>query len=320
MNATMLAVVLDDSGLHLRRDVPRPIPRPGEVTVRVSRAGICETDVQLVRGYMGFRGVPGHEFVGVAQSGRFAGQRVVAEINNACRVCPTCRAGLPNHCPQRTVTGILNHAGGFAEEVAVPECNLHPVPDSVTDDQAVFIEPLAAAFQIPSQMPDLAGQRVFVLGDGRLGQLCAQVLALQDARLTVIGKHADKLELLRRRGLDTALRADITPDRTADVVVDCTGSATGIEDAFRWLRPRGTLVLKTTVAGQPPLSLAPIVIDELRVLGSRCGPFAPAIQALAERTVDVAPLIAARYPLSEALQAFEQVMTQPVLKVLLDVA
>jgi threonine dehydrogenase-like Zn-dependent dehydrogenase len=319
MSRTMRAVVLDESGLHVCAEAQRPTPQPGEVIVRVSRAGICETDVQLVRGYMGFRGVLGHEFVGVAQSGRFAGQRVVAEINNACRTCPTCLAGLPNHCPHRTVTGILNHAGGFAEEVAVPEVNLHAIPDTVTDDMAVFIEPLAAAFQIPAQIPDLAGQRVIVLGDGRLGQLCAQVLALHGTRLTVIGKHVDKLERLRIRGIDTALRGDIEPDRSADIVVDCTGSATGIEDAFRWLRPRGTLVLKTTVAGQPPLSLAPIVIDELRVIGSRCGPFPPAIQALAEGTVDVEPLISARYPLSDAIRAFEHVTTQPVLKVLLEI-
>jgi threonine dehydrogenase-like Zn-dependent dehydrogenase len=316
----MLAVELQAAGLCVRHDCPTPLPGPGEVVLRVRRAGICETDVQLVRGYMGFRGILGHEFVGIAETGRFAGQRVVAEINNACGRCPTCAAGSPNHCPHRTVTGILRHDGGFAEAVAVPEANLHVIPDHVTDDQAVFVEPLAAAFQIPSQIPDLAGQRTIVLGDGRLGQLCAQVLALHGCRLTVVGKHSEKLAILQRRGIETALRSEAEPDRRADVVVDCTGSASGVEDAFRWLRPQGTLVLKTTVAGQQPLSLAPIVIDELRVIGSRCGPFGPAIRALAERTVDVDPLIAARYPLADALAAFEHVTTRPALKVLLDVS
>lgn len=315
----MLAVELQPSGLKVRRDYPWPTPRPGEVIVRVLRAGICETDIQLLRGYMGFRGVLGHEFVGVAESGRFAGRRVVAEINNACGQCPTCLQGFPNHCPHRTVTGILNHDGGFAEAVAVPEANLHAVPDHVSDDEAVFVEPLAAAFQIPLQLPDLRNQRTMILGDGRLGQLCAQVLALHGTQLTVIGKHPDKLALLQQRGIETALRADAAPDRSADIAVDCTGSPTGFEDACRWLRPRGTLVLKTTVAGQPPLSLAPIVIDELRVIGSRCGPFPAAIRALAERTVDVEPLTSARYPLAEAAAAFGQVTTQSTLKVLLNV-
>jgi threonine dehydrogenase-like Zn-dependent dehydrogenase len=315
----MLAAVLTDEGLRVRRDLPEPVPAPGEVLVRVRRAGICETDLQLIRGYMGFRGVLGHEFVGVAESGRFAGQRVVGEINCSCHVCPTCRSGGANHCPHRTVLGILGHDGAFAERVAVPDRNLHAVPDNVPDDHAVFVEPLAAAFQIPAQISDLAGQRVKVLGDGRLGQLCAQVLQLSGARLTVIGKHERKLALLRSRGIETALRQDATPDRTADVVVDCAGSPTGIQDAFAWLRPRGTLVLKTTVAGTPALSWAPIVIDELRVIGSRCGPFAPALRALAEGTVRVEPLIEARHPLAEAAAAIGRVQHESLLKVLLDI-
>jgi threonine dehydrogenase-like Zn-dependent dehydrogenase len=316
----MLAVELQPPGLRVRRDYPWPTARAGEAIVRVTRAGICETDVQLVRGYMGFRGVLGHEFVGIAESGQYAGRRVVAEINNACGRCSTCVGGLPNHCPHRTVTGILNRDGGFAEAVSVPEANLHVVPDNVSDDQAVFVEPLAAAFQIPAQLPELRGQRTVILGDGRLGQLCAQVLALHGARLTVVGKHPDKLALIDRRGIEAVLKDAIEPDRSADVVVDCTGSPTGFEDACRWLRPRGTLVLKTTIAGQPSLSLAPVVIDELRIIGSRCGPFPPAIRALAERTVDVEPLISARYPLAEALTAFERVTLQSVLKVLLTVS
>lgn len=316
----MRAAVLTDAGLSLHHDAPRAVPRDGEVLVRVRRAGICETDVQLIRGYLGFRGVLGHEFVGVAETGRFAGQRVVGEINCSCHTCATCRSGLANHCPHRTVLGILGRDGAFADYVALPERNLHPVPVEVTDDQAVFVEPLAAAFQIPAQIPDLAGQRVLVLGDGRLGQLCAQVLQLSRTRLTVIGKHPQKLAILAGQGIDTGLRGEVLPDRAADVVVDCTGSPTGITDAFAWLRPRGTLVLKTTVAGTPALSWAPIVIDELRVIGSRCGPFAPALAALAVGTIDVAPLISARFSLAEVDRAFEHVRGSAALKVLLDVS
>lgn len=315
----MRALRLAADGLHYCADAPPPQPLPGEDVVRVRRAGICETDLQLVRGYMGFLGVLGHEFVGVAETGRLAGERVVAEINCSCQRCPTCRQGLPNHCPHRTVLGILGHDGAFADEIAVPAANLHRVPDAVADDEAVFTEPLAAAFQIPAQLPLTPAQRVYVLGDGRLGQLCAQVIALHGCRLTVVGKHAEKLRLLAARGVETALLGDLDDVRTADVVVDCTGSPTGVEHALRLLQPRGTLVLKTTVAGRPPLSLAPIVIDEIHVVGSRCGPFAPALAALADRRVDVRPLIQARYPLEEGLAAFAHVAAQPVLKVLLEI-
>ncbi|MDX1970148.1 MAG: alcohol dehydrogenase catalytic domain-containing protein [Planctomycetaceae bacterium] len=316
----MRAAVLTDSGFSLRADAPLPEVGEGDVRVRVLRAGICETDLQLIRGYMGFRGILGHEFVGVAETGGFAGQRVVGEINCSCHACAACRSGLANHCPHRTVLGILGRDGAFADYVSLPERNLHPVPVEVTDEQAVFVEPLAAAFQIPAQIPDLAGRRVLVLGDGRLGQLCAQVLQLAQTRLTVIGKHPHKLAILAGQGIDAGLRGEVLPDRAADVVVDCTGTPSGITDAFLWLRPRGTLVLKTTVAGTPEVSWAPIVIDELQVIGSRCGPFAPALAALAAGTVNVAPLISARFPLEEVDRAFEHVRGSGALKVLLDVS
>lgn len=320
MSRTQRAVVLSDDGLSFRHAHPVPPPLPGEIPVRVLTAGICETDLQLRRGYMHYRGVLGHEFVGIAEAGRFAGQRVVGEINCACRQCPTCREGFPNHCPHRTVLGIFRHDGAFADTVHVPEANLHRVPDEVDNDQAVFVEPLAAAFQLLRQLPDLAGRRVLVLGDGRLGQLCAQVLATTNARLTVIGKHPAKLALLSARGIETALRSDLAPDQRADIVVEATGSPSGLEDAFAWLRPRGTLVLKTTIAGTPALSWAPIVIHEFQVLGSRCGPFEPALKALADGTIDVRPLITARYPLEDALAAFKAVEAREGLKTLLDVA
>ncbi len=315
----MRALHLQDGQLLFDTQSPPLVPADGEVLVRVTRAGLCETDLQLVRGYMAFEGVLGHEFVGVAESGKYARQRVVGEINCSCHRCETCLEGSPNHCPHRTVLGILGRDGAFADYVSLPERNLHRVPDSVSDDEAVFIEPLAAAFRILEQI-EITGRRVLILGDGRLGQLCAQVLSQATNRLTLVGKHASKLQLARNFGIETCERSQRHDRRDADLVVDCTGSPTGIQDAFRWLKPRGTLVLKTTVAGTPPLSLAPIVIDEFHVVGSRCGPFAPAITALEQRAVQVVPLIQARFPLDRALEGFTLAQQQPVLKVLFDVA
>ena len=312
----MRAVLLNDAGLQVAETVV-PIPKPGEVLIRVLKAGICETDLQLVRGYMGFRGILGHEFVGIAESGEYRGRRVVGEINCACNQCDYCLRGLQTHCPNRSVLGILNHDGAFAEFVSVPERNLHLVPENVTDDQAVFTEPLAAAFQIPAQLALNSNQRVIVLGDGRLGNLCAQVIAAAGCRLTVVGKHEGKLKLISSLGIETSNVSAFEYRRDADIVVDCTGSPTGFESALRLLKPRGTLVLKTTVAGVHSLSLAPLVIDEITVVGSRCGPFIPALQALQERRVQVEPLIEATYSLADALPAFERATTQPTLKLLL---
>lgn len=312
----MRAVVLDDDGLSVT-DRPVPEPRPNEVLVRVLQAGLCETDLQLVRGYMGFRGILGHEFVGVAEGGSLRGARVVGEINCSCERCHYCVNGLATHCPHRSVLGILNHDGAFAEFVTVPEKNLHLVPDEVTTDQAVFVEPLAAAFQILEQVNVRRNDRVIVLGDGRLGNLCAQVLAQTGCQLTAVGKHPGKLDRIARRGIATALLGDIELSPQADIVVDCTGSPGGVETALRLLKPRGTLVLKTTVAGKPSLSLAPIVIDEITVVGSRCGPFPPALAALRDQSVDVVSLIEGVYSLDDACAAFERATTSPTLKLLL---
>jgi len=290
------------------------------VLVRVLRAGICETDLQLVLGYMGFRGVLGHEFVGIAHDGAFAGRRVVGEINCSCGGCRTCTAGLPTHCLNRTVLGILNHDGAFADYIAVPQRNLHVVPDQIDTDAAVFTEPVAAAFQIPAQVPVHRSDRVVVLGDGRLGNLCAQVLAGMTSHLLVVGKHRQKLALLNALGIPTVQRSELPRERIADIVVDCTGSESGLPLALEIVRPRGTVVLKTTVAGTQTLALAPIVIDEVTVVGSRCGPFDEALAALQQGRVSVAPLISSRFELSRGIDALEHARTQPVLKVLLDVA
>src|SRR5215207_8131585 len=300
----MRAIVLDNR-VTFQQSRPSPDPRDGEVLVRVSCAGVCETDLQLIKGYMGFHGVLGHEVVGIAESGPFAGRRVVGEINCACWNCETCRSGLPTHCPNRTVLGILNHDGAFADLIAVPERNLHRVPDSVPDDIAVFTEPVAAAFQIPAQLTIAATDRVVVLGDGRLGNLCAQVLASIADDVLVVGKHQEKLAILQRMGLATAMLSDELPPRAADIVVDCTGSDSGLSAALTLVRPRGTIVLKTTVAGTQTLAWAPFVIDEVTLVGSRCGPFDQALTALEKGEVRVQPLISERYDLAKGIDALE---------------
>jgi threonine dehydrogenase-like Zn-dependent dehydrogenase len=315
----MRAIVLDD-GVRFRTSHPAPTPSEEEALVRVSCAGVCETDLQLIKGYMGFRGVLGHEFVGVAESGPYAGRRVVGEINCSCERCDTCRSGLRSHCPNRTVLGILNHDGAFADLIAVPQRNLHLVPDSLPDDVAVFTEPVAAAFQVPAQISIAPDQRVIVLGDGRLGNLCAQVLAARSGRVLVVGKHREKLALLESMGIATAMLSDSLPEREADVVVDCTGSETGLPTALKLVRPRGTIVLKTTVAGAQTLALAPFVIDEITLVGSRCGPFDQALRALERGLVKVQPLISDRLGLSDGLRALERAQAKDVLKVLIEVS
>lgn len=288
--------------------------------VAVLTAGICETDMQLRQGYMGFEGTLGHEFVGIAQSGRFAGQRVVGEINCACNACSVCNAGNPRHCPNRSVIGILNHDGAFADSVYVPDENLHLVPDHVSTDEAVFTEPVAAACRILEQVDIGEETDVVILGDGRLGNLCAQVLKTTECQLLVVGKHQWKLERLNQLGIDTVRLPEFVPSRSADVVVDCTGSTTGFETALRTIKPCGTVVLKTTVAAEQSLHLAPIVIDEIRIVGSRCGPFSPALKLLADGAISVESLISARYPLHEATRAFSHAERADTLKVLFDMA
>ncbi|MCA9050857.1 MAG: alcohol dehydrogenase catalytic domain-containing protein [Planctomycetaceae bacterium] len=314
----MQAVVFDEV-LQYRADFPEPNASGDRIIVDVIQAGICETDLQLCRGYMCFRGILGHEFVGTARSGRFAGQRVVGEINCACGACELCRRGLPTHCSQRTVIGILNHHGAFADCLWVPEQNLHPVPDDISDDQAVFTEPVAAACRIPQQIDLTGNEFVVVLGDGRLGNLCAQVLQHHGCRVTLVGKHDFKLRLARAFGITAERTTDFSGRKCADLVVDCTGSPTGFTDAMSIVRPCGTIVLKTTVAAEQPLHLAPLVIDEIRVVASRCGPFDAALKLLQTDAVQVVPMISARYPLSEAAEAFRRAADKQTLKVLFNV-
>ena len=315
----MRALTLEQDGVVLRTDAPEPALRPGEVPVRVLRAGICDTDLQLIRGYKNFRGVLGHEFVGIAQDGPFEGLRVVGEINCSCWTCATCLAGRSTHCPRRSVIGILDRDGAFADFVAVPQRNLHVVPDTVPTDAAVFTEPVAAAFQIPAQLHVRRRDHVVVLGDGRLGNLCAQVLTRVTDHVLAVGKHDFKLAVLRSLGIETALASDLPDEPMADIVVDCTGSDSGMATALKIVRPRGTIVMKTTTAGAQTLALAPIVVDEVTIVGSRCGPFDQALAALESNDVAVLPLISRRFDLSHGLEALDEAASGSVLKVLLDV-
>lgn len=312
----MLACVFDGSRLHLsEHETPRA--RPGHAVVAVRCAGICNTDLELVRGYMGFSGVLGHELVGTVVEGpaEWLGQRVTSEINFACGVCRVCQRGLGRHCPTRTVMGILGADGALAEAVLVPVANLHAIPDGVSDEAAVFAEPLAAAFEILEQVHVVPGERALVLGDGKLGLLVAMVLHGAGLDVTAVGKHDDKLAHLARLGIATQ-RADAPLAGDADLVVEATGTAAGLARAIALTRPRGTLVLKSTVADKSELHLAPVVIHELTVVGSRCGSFAPALRALGARSIPVEPLISARFPLREALRAFDFAAQRGVLKVL----
>lgn len=318
----MRALSWDGSNLALA-ERPAPEPGAGEARVRVRLAGVCNTDLEIVRGYMGFHGVLGHEFVGEVEDGPegWRGARVVGEINFACHACATCRRGLPRHCPTRRVLGILGADGAFAEHVVLPVANLHRVPDSVRDERAVFVEPLAAAFEILEQVDVPPGARCVVLGDGKLGLLAAQVLAHAGARVRAVGRHPEKLALLGSRDIETRLVSDWDPSAEgADLVVEATGSAAGFALARAATRPRGTLVLKSTLAEQPRIDLAPLVIHEIQVLGSRCGPFEPALDALAAGEIAVAPLVSERLPLARGVEALERAAAPGVLKVLLDCA
>jgi alcohol dehydrogenase len=297
--------------------------RPGEAVIRTVVGGVCATDLELVKGYMGFEGVLGHEWVGVVEDApaqEWIGRRVVGDINAACGACATCRAGRPTHCPNRTVLGIQGRDGAFAERLSLPVDNLHLVPDGVPDESAVFVEPLAAACEILQQIHVRPTDRVLVLGVGRLGQLCARVLALTGAAVTAISRNPARLELLPV-SVGRATLAEVEEDATgvqgADVVVDCTGNPEGLALATRLVRPRGTLVLKTTTHDIGSLTPIPWVIDELTLVGSRCGPFEPALRLLSAGLVDPRPLISAEFGLSDGVEALARAARGDAVKVLL---
>ena len=307
-DSTLKALVLDAGSISLQ-EVPPP-DQTGECRIRVELAGICGTDLQLLDGYAGFRGVPGHEFVGVVESApeserAWIGKRVVAEINIGCGRCDWCRRGVKEHCVSRTVVGIRGRGGAFAELVSVPAGNLHEIPDSIDDQAAVFVEPTAAACRILEQVPIDGQARVAVLGDGRLGLLIAQVITMAAADVTVFGRHDEKLEIGRKLGL-TCHRADspIPDERRFDIVIDSTGRPEGLMRAVELAQPRGIVIMKSTFHGEAPVASAPIVVNEVTLVGSRCGPFARAIELLSTGAVRVQPLVTRVTSLDDYESAF----------------
>lgn len=318
---SLLGLTLQDGALRLNEDLEAPSDQSGEVLLNLRLAGICRTDLELVAGYYPFSGVLGHEFVAEVISGsdQFAGQRVVGEINACCYSCDHCRSGRQNHCPQRTVLGIVGRNGCFSQQFLLPERNLHLIPEHVPDESAVFVEPLAAAFRIVEQVSTNPQQKWLVVGDGRLGQMVARVLKLQGVELTVLGRHSRKLELLQKLGIHTTKEVDavIAESGDFDFAVDCAGNSSGFDLARRSLRPQGTLILKSTYAGSLEMDASACVVDELTVLGSRCGPFQPAIEALASGDIDPRDLLDAEFPLHSGLEAFEKASQKGVMKVLI---
>lgn len=306
------------------RDVLVPAAGPNEALVRIIKSGICNTDLEIARGYAGFEGTIGHEFVGIVEEAgdapELAGRRVVGEINAGCGECPRCIGGDPRHCPKRTVLGIVGRDGAHAEFLTLPSRNLLPLPDSVTDRQAVFAEPLAAAYGITEQVQISQDTRVAVIGDGKLGLLCAMSLAISSDNVTLIGRHPSKLALVESSGIETLTADAVTQSMKGhfDVVVEASGSEPGFLDAVDLVRPRGKIVLKSTFHGTPQWPAARVVVDEITVVGSRCGRFEPALQLLANGTVNVDGLIEDEMPLSDGVRAMERAAKKGSLKVLLD--
>jgi len=311
-----MRAVIFDGELRLQRQQPMPTVPANEALVKIHMAGICNTDIEITRGYKGFNGILGHEFVGTVvecTDAQWIGRRIVGEINAACRTCPTCLRGDDPHCPNRTTVGIYKRAGAMADYISLPIDCLHEVPADVSDEQAVFTEPLAAALEIIQQTHLRPTDRVALVGDGKLGLLIAQVLRLPGCEVTMVGRHPERWNLLHRQGIATC-----RPEQAEgwyDVVVDVTGNPEGLKTSRRLVRPRGRLVMKSTVAAETQLDLTMLVVDEIQLIGSRCGPFPAALRLLQRGLIETAPLITATYPLDDAMTAFAA--SRGTLKVLL---
>ncbi len=317
----MLSVHLENGRVEVRR-IPKPRRPEGFALIRLLAGGICNTDLELQRGYYGFRGTPGHEFVGEvveADSRELTGKRVVGEINLACGRCEWCLRGLGRHCPNRKVLGIVKHPGAFREFLTLPERNLHRVPDRVPSDTAVFVEPVAAACEIVEQVKIPKDAEVAVLGDGKLGLLAGQVLLAHGARVYQFGRHKHKLDIAARAGAHISIAVDgrKLPAAKFDFVVEATGSREGLESAIRMVRPRGTVIMKSTVHDRVAIDTAPAIVNEITLVGSRCGRFEPALRLLASGKVRVDEMISDSMPLSRAPEAFARAAERGVLKVLL---
>ena len=319
----MKAVVFDKE-LKIVNDYKKPVPQKGEALIRVTLAGICNTDYEITKGYMGYSGILGHEAVGIVEEindpdQSLLGKRVVSEISYGCKDpnCPYCAEKLYRHCPGRHTLGIWRKDGCFAEYFTMPLEVLFEVPDNVDDKQAVFVEPLAAACEITEQLHIKPFEKTVVLGDGKLGLITALTLNAQNIDVILVGKHQNKLDIAKAQGVETSLLENFEIEKKYDVVVEATGSISGFETAMALTKPRGTLVLKSTVAASKEFNLAPIVIDEITVLGSRCGQFGAALRLLKSHKIDFTPLISAEYPVDKAIEAFEANKQKETLKVLL---
>lgn len=309
-----------DNGVVSVRTAPRPKRPEGFALIRLLLAGICNTDLELQRGYYGFRGVPGHEFVGEvveADSRALVGQRVVGEINLACGHCEWCARGLGRHCPRRTVLGIVKHPGAFREFLTLPEANLHTIPRDLPTERAVFAEPLAAACEILDQVKIPRGGEVAVLGDGKLGLLIAQTLQAHGARVHHFGRHRDKLRISQAAGVATEIAGKRLPTAAYDWTVDATGSPEGLRQAAAMTRPRGAVIMKSTVHGLVSIDTAPLIVNEITLVGSRCGRFEPALKLLRFGKVKVDDMISGEYPLAHAPAAFARAAEKGVMKILL---
>lgn len=307
-------------GKNMKYDENYPDPKPGEALVRVNLAGICGTDLEILDGYMAYDGILGHEFVGTVEKSDnpgLVGKRVVGEINAGCGACESCERGMDRHCPNRTVLGILKRDGAFAEFLSLPEKNLHVIPDSITDEQAVFVEPLAAAFEIKEQVSLQPQWSVAVVGDGRLAQLIIQVLKLTCPNLTCFGRHPSKLVSLVNGGIKIKIGIEPSDEQSFDLAVEATGSNSGFGDAMKLIKPRGTVILKSTIASRENLDLTPAVVNEITLIGSRCGLFKPAIDALASGIVSVDSMIDSTFPLEQFSKAIEHAKKPDTLKVFL---
>ena len=307
-------------GSEISFDQNYPDPKLGESLVRVKLAGICGTDLEILQGYMEYHGILGHEFIGVVEKSKnseLIGKRVVGEINAGCGNCESCTKGMERHCPNRTVLGILKRDGAFAEFLSLPEKNLHEIPDSITDEQAVFVEPLAAAFEIKEQVALQKEWKVAIVGDGRLAQLISQVLKLSCPYTICFGHHQNKLQFLKKFGIDSKIGMETEDCHTFDLVVEATGNSSGFADTMQLVKPRGTVILKSTVASRENLDLTPTIVNEITLVGSRCGLFKPAIDALATGIISVDDMIDSTFPLEQFSEAIEHAKKPDTLKVFL---
>ncbi len=319
----MKAVIFDET-LKYVEDYEKPTPEKGEALIKVTYGGVCNTDKEITKGYMGYKGILGHEFTGVVEEindedKTFLGKRVVGEINLGCKNCEWCAKDLERHCPNRSTLGILAKDGCFAEYVTLPLSNLIEIPENVPDEQAVFVEPLAAGLEILEQMHIQPCQKVMVLGDGKLGLLTALALNACGLDVLIVGKHQNKLDIAKNQGVKTQLLSEFEQAPKFDVVVEATGSITGFETSVSCVKPRGTLVLKSTIAASKELNLAPIVINEITILGSRCGRFEPAMRLIASGKIDFSQMISKIYPIEQAVEAFDANNAKDTIKILLKI-